>query len=121
MNRRQWIDQAQKRLQGTWRSDAERTISQWVFPKRLAAKKYKWFKAIFGKNTWRFSGKQLHGEFEDQKSISVYRIIWASEFSAVIVIGRGVDQNCHHLFFEGEHFYLSAGRAGNVEYFKRVA
>lgn len=120
VSRQQWIASARTRLQGSWRSDAEKTVSVWVFPKRLAAWKYKFFKSIFGKTTWHFSDKNIHGEFENEKSTTSYRIIWASERSAVILIGRGKNQQCHHLFFDGEHFYFSAGRTGNVEYFKKV-
>ncbi|MDR2637563.1 MAG: hypothetical protein LBB55_04425 [Zoogloeaceae bacterium] len=120
MSNTQYIAEARKRLLGTWHSDAERTMSEWVFPKRLAAKRYKWFKSIFGKNTWRFTDTHCTDEFEGENIVSTYRILWADEWSAVVVPGKGKKQTCHHLFFDGEHFYFSAGRAGNVEYFKHV-
>jgi hypothetical protein len=111
---------AKKRLLGTWRSDRELTVQNWAFPKRIAQKKLKFFYSIFGKNTWHFTPQFCFGEFEGEKWRARYEILWASEWSVVVLFHTKGGESCHHLFFEDEHFYLSAGRAGNVEYFKRI-
>ena len=49
-----------------------------------------------------------------------YKVIWADERSAVVLFGSGAKQSCHHLFFDGIHFYFVAGHAGNAEYFRKV-
>lgn len=95
-------------------------MSEWTFPKVIASIKLRWFASIFGKNTWRFTATKCYSQFEDQKTVEPYRILWADDWSAVVVFGRGKKQTCHHLFFEDHYFYLAAGRAGNVEYFKKV-
>jgi len=114
------IEAARRRLRGTWRSDRKRTISNWVFPKRLAARRYKWFASLFGKNTWHFGLKLCSGTFEDRTEVGPYRILWADEYSAVVLFPDKEGDRCHHLFFDGDHFYLVAGGAGNAEYFKRM-
>jgi hypothetical protein len=95
-------------------------MSNWVFPKRLATQRYKWFKSLFGKNTWYFGKTRCSSTFDDQTYTSPYRVLWANEYSAVILFRNKDGDRCHHLFFEDDHFHLVAGRAGNAEYFKRV-
>jgi len=95
-------------------------MAQWMFPKRLAAKKRRWFASIFGKNTWRFGPKVCASTFEDRTSVEPYQILWASEHSAVVLFKHKEADSCHHLFFDGDHFFLVDGRAGNLEYFKRM-
>lgn len=114
------IDNAYRKLLGTWRSDQEKTVQNWVFPKRLAAQRLKAFHSIFGKNTWRFTKQFCFAEFEGLKSRARYEILWAGDSSAVVLFRHKDSEFCHHLFFEGDYFYLSAGKAGNVEYFKRI-
>jgi hypothetical protein len=125
------IRAARKRLKGTWRSDRERTISNWVFPKLLAASKMKFFESIFGKNTWRFTDRMCYGRFEDQKWRAHYELLWADEWSAVVLFKFPQNEkhfdllfpdkeSCRHLFFSDNHFYFVAGRAGNAEYFRRL-
>jgi hypothetical protein len=113
------IETARNMLQGTWRSDQARTVQNWVFPKRIASQKLAFFHSIFGKNTWRFTQQLCHGEYEGEKWRAKYELLWASEWSVVVLFHTKRGESCHHLFFEGEYFYLAAGRAGNVEYFKR--
>jgi hypothetical protein len=120
MERDESIANARKRLIGTWRSDRGRTMENWVFPNRLAAGKLRFFESIFGKNTWRFTRHLCFGAFEDATWRVRYEILWASEQSVVVLFKAKAGESCHHLFFDEEFFYFSAGGAGNVEYFKRV-
>ena len=114
------IEAARKRLRGTWRSDKKRTMASWVFPKRLAAAKLRWFADIFGRNTWKFGPKTCTWTYDEQRHIAPYKVLWADERSAVVQFGSGANDNCHHLFFDGEHFFMVAGVNGNVEYFKHA-
>lgn len=116
------IESARKRLQGTWRSDKQRTMQNWVFPKRIANERLRLFTSIFGKNTWRFTPQLCFGEFEEMRWRCKYTILWADEWSVVLLLVTSKkEERCHHLFFEDEYFYFSAGRAGNAEYFKKIA
>ena len=96
-------------------------MKNWVFPKRIAAEKLRYFERIFGKNTWRFTPRLCFGEYEDTKSRTKYEILWADNWSVVVLFKEKDGETCHHLFFEEDNFYVVAGRAGNAEYFKRVA
>jgi|SRR5207249_2990761 len=113
------ITEAIRRLRGTWRSDRKKTMSRWVFPKRLADEKRRFWASIFGKNVWRFTTENVYGTFEDQRSVSRYKVLWADQWSAVVLFRDGKEQRVHHIFFDGDWFYLLAGR-DNVEYFKRA-
>jgi len=61
-------------------------MSRWVFPKRLAGKRLKTWKELFGKNEWRITSTRIHGNFEGHKSVATYRILWADEWSAVLLV-----------------------------------
>jgi len=111
---------AKKRLLGTWRSDKARSIAQWKFSKPISAKRRRAFASIFGKNVWRFRPNTCVGTYEDLTWTARYRVLWADEHSAVVEFKNGEGTRCHHLFFEGNHFYFAAGYAGSVEYFKRM-
>jgi hypothetical protein len=114
------IKEARRRLQGSWRSDKARTVSNWVFPKKIAAARLRSFRDIFGKNTWRFARSVCHGDFDGRKWQARYEILWADRWSVVVVFKLPDAEKCHQLFFEDDCFYLAAGKAGNVEYFRRV-
>jgi hypothetical protein len=114
------IQAAWKRLRGSWKSDRARTMAEWRFPKRLSSKKRQQFASIFGKNIWHFGSRVCKTQFEDRRTAEPYKILWASEHSVVVLFSNNRETSCHHLFFDGNHFYLAAGRAGNVEYFKRM-
>ena len=111
---------AKKRLRGIWRSDKARSIAQWKFSKPISAKRRRAFATMFGKNVWRFGPNICKGQFDDLTWTARYRVLWADEHSAVVEFKNGEGTRCHHLFFEGNHFYVAAGYAGSVEYFKRM-
>ena len=108
-----------RRLKGRWRSDAKKTMSRWVFPKRIAGARMKMWKQLFGKNEWRITATRIYGEFEGNKSVSTYRVIWADEWSAMLVLRDSSGERAYHVFFDEPWFYLLAGR-DIVEYFRRV-
>jgi hypothetical protein len=112
--------EARKRLQGTWQSDAAKTTSNWVFPRKIAASKIRRFRAIFGKMTWVFSARGIATTFEDVTTRGRYSILWADEHSAVVLFSSRDGERCQQLFFEDKWFFLVAGQAGNVEYFRKI-
>jgi len=111
---------ARRRLAGTWRSDAAKTMRNWTFPKQLAAKKVRDFRAIFGKMTWRFTPRAITSQYDGITHRGRWSILWADENSAVVLFSGKDGENCHHLFFEDKWFFLVAGCAGNVEYFRKI-
>ena len=94
-------------------------MSRWVFPKPIAGARLKMWKQLFGKNEWRFTATRLYGSFEGRKSVSAFRIIWADEWSAVLLLKDKDRERVYHLFFHEPWFYILAGR-DIVEYFRRV-
>ena len=111
------IHAARKRLRGAWRSDKVRSIAQWKFSKPITAKRRREFANIFGKNVWHFGPNNCTGRLEGLTWAARYKILWADEHSAVVQFRDKEGTRCHHLFFEGNYFYLAAGYAGSVEYF----
>jgi hypothetical protein len=114
------IRAAKNRLKGAWRSDKDRSIAQWKFSKPTSAKRRREFAGIFGKNVWHFGPNVCTTQFEDLRSTARYKILWADEYSAVVQFKNKQETRCHHLFFEDNYFYLAAGYAGSVEYFKHM-
>jgi hypothetical protein len=113
------IAAAMRKLNGRWRSDAKKTMSRWVFPKRLAGSRLKVWKSVFGKNEWRFTPTRIYGSFEGRKSVSKYRILWADEWSAVLLLHNESHERVYHIHFDEPWFYFLAGR-DICEYFRRI-
>lgn len=110
---------AMRRLKGCWQSDATKTMSRWVFPKPLAEARLKVWKSVFGKNEWRITPTRIHGNFEGRKSVSSYNILWADEWSAVLLLRNESHERVYHIHFDEPWFYFLAGR-DVCEYFRRV-
>ena len=112
--------EARRRLAGTWRSDAKRTIQGWVFPKPMSKATARKFFSIFGKYTWHFSERSIETHYDEIVHRGRYKVLWADENSAVVLFSGRDGENCHHLFFDRDWFFLVAGISGNVEYFKKI-
>jgi hypothetical protein len=95
-------------------------MAQWKFSKPVTAKRRRDFAKMFGKNIWRFGSNTCTGEFEDLRWAARYKVLWADDHSAVLRFRDKDGTRCHHLFFEDNYFYVAAGYAGSVEYFKRM-
>jgi len=91
-----------RRLKGRWRSDSERTMSRWIFPKRIARNKFKVWQTMFGHNEWRFTPTRVYGKFEDQRSVAMFKVLWADEWSAVLLFSTKEKQHVHHIHFDGD-------------------
>lgn len=113
------ISAAIRRLKGRWRSDAKKTMGRWVFPKRLAGARLKLWKEMFGKNVWRITSTRIYGNCEGHKSVASYRVLWADEWSAVLLLKRESGERVYHVHFDEPWFYLLAAR-DICEYFRRV-
>lgn len=111
---------ARKRLLGTWRSDRKRTLAQWHFytanPKHL-----KMLRAMFGKLVLRYTPTRCYIEFEGNKTVGKYEVVWSDQ-SSVFLKNKNdqVDERPYQIVFDSEDcYYLLAGRA-NIEFFRRV-
>ena len=107
-----------KRLLGRWRSDRERTMAQWVFPKRVAAAARRRFEDIFGKLVLRFTPSFVYAEMEGYVTRSRYAVLWSGPDSCVICCEEPEGPAAQHIFFDGDHYSVRVGQ--NVEYFRRV-
>jgi len=114
---------AARLLLGTWRSDRKRTVSQWVYPKRLAERRRKEFEAIFGKMQVRYTKTRHVSKFKGRTWISPYRILWSREgpvFPQIIIVFKTKEgETAQHIFFDSPNsFYIQGGKC--AEFFKRV-
>ena len=119
MSQRKAIAAAIRHLKGTWKSDRAKTESRWVFPKKMAQRRFKTWKTIFGKARWRFTQTHLYAEYEGHRTVAAYKVLWADECSAVLLIHGADRDRIHHVHFDDRWIYLLAAR-DIVEYFKRV-
>jgi hypothetical protein len=108
-------------LLGTWRSDRARTESQWVWPKKLAAKRRREWFAIFGHLTNRFTRTRCYTTYEGKLRSVPYRVLWQG-FDVfpqlVLVYGTGTSENALHIFFDSDDsYYVQGGKCS--EFFKR--
>jgi hypothetical protein len=110
-------------LHGTWRSDRERTVAQWVYPKRLAIKRRKWFESIFGHLIVHYTASFETCVQKGKRSRQRYRVLWSREGSVLpqlfIVTTDSNGEKGQHIFFDSpDSFYIQGGKC--AEYFKRV-
>ena len=110
-------------LLGTWRSDRKRTVAQWVYPKRLAVKRRKWFESIFGHLTIQYTAKFEISRHEGKRSRRRYRIAWSREgpvFPQLFIVTHDTaGEKGTHIFFDSRNsFYVQGGKC--AEFFKRV-
>jgi hypothetical protein len=114
------IRAAKQRLRGAWRSDKARSVAQWKFAKPISDKQRREFARMFGRTVWHFGPGICTGWLEDLRWTARYKVLWADEYSAVLHFKDKAGTKCHHLFFDAEYFYVAAGYAGSVEYFRRM-
>ena len=69
--------------------------------------------------TCRITPTRIYTECEGRKSVSRYEILWADQWSVILLIGEGSSAKARQLFFDGDYFYTLASRT-ICEYFKRV-
>ena len=110
-----------RRLLGSWKSDAERTMKYWQFRKQPDPEAVTKFAAIFGKMTWRITAKNWDGEYEGKVYRATYEVI-ASDSRSVIVRHSGSKEFNAELkqYFFDEENYLYVASGFNFEFFRRV-
>ena len=77
------------------------------------------WKDMFGKLEVRFTPKTAYSCFEGYRKSCPYTILWADEWTAVVLFQCADRERIQHITFDGDWYYILAGR-DIVEYYKRV-
>lgn len=109
-----------RRLLGTWKSDKERTVRDWVYPKRLATQKRKRIEDIFGKLTLRFTRSRIHVTYDEDSWTHDYRILAADNYSVVIEVDYAEDAELEHWRFDSDGCMYKSVSGQNTEYFSKM-
>ena len=121
------------RIIGTWKSNRNKTMEFWSFPKRARfgpKKKEKWAE-MFGKMTWKVTKNRLYSEYDGFKKITKYNIVASDSNSVVLELSEVIlDELNEFNFFEFEskllqiHFegkdLFSISDGYNHEFFERI-
>ena len=114
-----------RRLIGRWRSDRERTMSEWRFNPDTPEEKRALVAGMFGKLELWYHRWRCESLFEGTKSVSWYEVL-AKEADSVIIrswhriplLGR--TPSLFHIHFEGEFYWITLGTSNTREFFKRI-
>jgi hypothetical protein len=134
-----------KRLLGTWKSDKRRTFKDWVWKKKLAPARRKFFESLFGKlrvtyTRGRVISSLRHRGWEQSQR---YIVVAHDETSVAIVkYGPlqikdrrkydaenlklaeemfGVHPKITHIHFDKQHYWISLGNGRNREFFRKIS
>lgn len=111
-----------RRLLGTWKSDARRTLERWVFPSGLSAAKRQRFARLFGKLTVRYTPSRIFSNFKGHRTVDHYRVLGRDRGSVAILSWE--DDPSHgeisHIHFDRHHYWVLTAAEPNVEFFRRV-
>jgi hypothetical protein len=121
MARRQRPENAALWLLGTWRSNREKTLAGWIWPRgKRGAKVKEMLCRDFGKLTFRYTESRIYWRFEDRKyRWTPYRVAWSSTDVVFLVSGRGTNEEGRLLHFTSlDEYWVHAGKG--IEYFCRV-
>lgn len=112
-----------KRLVGTWQSDARKSRHEVRSRTDVPEKAKKTLMRIFGKLRLRYTRTRCYYEYEELKGVQTYRVI-AKDCDSVVV--REFDpiygkERLRHIHFEGKgkYYWISLGKIR--EHFKRIA
>jgi hypothetical protein len=119
---RQPSTKADKRLLGTWQSDARRTVREWRFSKRLSPRKRQDFLAIFGTLRLTYTRTRIRGVMGDYRFVQPYRVLATdSDTVALRYDDTQVTRQwrIQHIHFYGQgRYWISFGP--NREWFRKV-
>jgi len=110
-----------RRLLGTWKSDARRTFKDWIFPPELSEKKRKRFKKLFGKLTLHYTPSRIISDYRGERQIKHYEVL-GKDSGSVAILSWSSDRRTaeiDHIRFQGQHYWILT-IAGQMEFFKRV-
>jgi hypothetical protein len=133
-----------KRLLGTWKSDARRTFADWNWKKNTSPKRKARLKSFFGKLEITYTctkviSKLRYRRWEQARRYAV--IGMDEEIVAIVLFGKLeirnrekydssnlelVDQfnredKIEHIHFDKNHFWISFGNGKNREFFRRAS
>jgi hypothetical protein len=130
-----------KRLLGTWKSDARRTLKDWRWKKSLSPKRIKKCKTIFGKSEAIFTKTKVISRLSHRnwESVRRYAVLGADKNSvAIIEFGELEIKNrkkyepltlefveelsqprITHIHFVDDYYWISYGK--NREFFRKIS
>jgi len=107
-----------RRLLGQWRSDREKTFSQWIYPEKLARPMQRRFESLFGQLKIRFTPSYVYMDYQGEETRLKYSVIWANSTSCMVEYENPEEHPAQHVVFEGHYYSVRVGN--NVEYFRRI-
>ena len=111
-----------KRLLGTWKSDARRTLSDLRARRDIPAATRKVLEPLFGKLELRFTPTRCWHTLDGYTACEPY-IIVAKDESSVATVSRVLETDAitHIHFIEEDVFWIHVGTGKFREFFSRVA
>ena len=132
-----------RRLVGTWKSDAARTLAEWKWGKKPSLKAQRSLEALFGKLEISYSRHKVVSVLPDRrwKQSRRYKVLGVDEKSVAIVQygkleieghekywqeGLRMIEKMHskpvisHIHIQGDYFWILIGDGKNREFFRRV-
>ena len=110
-----------RRLWGTWRSDARRTGREIVARNDIPEMQKKSLKKFFGKLQIRYTQTRAYATLNGHTEVWSYKVLGKDSTSAVILssTGREREPQLTQIHFEGPFFWISLGNGRVREFFKR--
>ena len=110
-----------RRLLGTWRSDARQTFRYWLFAENVPAETRKRFKRIFGKLTHTYSPTRFVSDFRGERTVYRYEVLGKDAGSIAIRYWRRDDPEgeISHIHFSDPHYWIVTD-LGQREFFRRL-
>src|SRR5512143_1919593 len=113
------------RLIGRWRSDRERTMSEWPFSPDTSLEKRERVAQIFGRLELNYGRWRCTATFDGHTTTGWYRVL-AKDATSVMIVSRGrspvvgYQRSLFHMHFTGEHYWVTLGETNTREYFRRA-
>ena len=110
-----------RRLMGTWKSDARRTLREIRTRGDISDDRKRRFKGVFGKLELRYTRTRIHSSFGTDLQTVPYRVLGKDADSVCIEFRSAEDGETHlqHLHFVGDHYWVGMGSFR--EWFRKVA
>jgi hypothetical protein len=111
-----------KRLIGTWQSDARKSRREVCSRSDLSERAKRTLLRIFGKLRLRYTRTRVYCDLQGFKTVECYRIV-AKNSDSVVVTGCNAlfrEEELQHVHFEqgGKYYWISLGKIR--EYFRRI-
>jgi hypothetical protein len=106
------------RLLGRWRSNKEKTVNLWRYPKPVTDEVRTKFEAIFGKFEIEFTRTRVRTTFDSDVRSYSYWVVASDSNSVVVAYPKDKEPDLQHFYFEQDGIYVPTGY--NFEFFRRV-